>query len=273
MSSPFVVQFDPVAFSVFGFHIHWYGLMYLIAFVAGWWLGRVRTNKPGSSWSTAQMDDLVFYAGLGIILGGRLGYVLFYDLPRFVSDPMLVLQIWKGGMSFHGGFVGVMIAMWFFARRYNKPYWVVVDFIAPLVPTGLLAGRIGNFINGELWGKVTDLPWGMIFPRAGDALTRHPNPLYEALLEGVVMFVVLWWFSSKPRPVLAVSAVFAIMYGGFRFLIEFVRVPDAHIGYLAFGWLTMGQVLSLPLLIAGIIALWWAYNRPLSRGETAPEPE
>ncbi|TDY04312.1 prolipoprotein diacylglyceryl transferase [Thiohalophilus thiocyanatoxydans] len=259
-----VVDFDPVAFELFGLSVHWYGLMYLVGFVGAWWLGRLRARRPDSGWTAAQVDDLLFYAGLGVILGGRLGYVLFYNLGPFFDDPLMLFRIKEGGMSFHGGLLGVMLGLWLFSRKYHKRYFVTLDFVAPLVPLGLGAGRIGNFINGELWGKPTDLPWGMVFPLAGPE-ARHPNPLYEALLEGLVLFVILWWFSSRSRPQRAVSGVFALGYGVFRFAVEFVRTPDAHIGYLAWGWLTMGQLLSLPLILAGLFLLGLAYRRPSRR--------
>ncbi|MCW9023263.1 MAG: prolipoprotein diacylglyceryl transferase [Gammaproteobacteria bacterium] len=254
-----IVDIDPVAFSLFGLKVHWYGLMYLIGFLTAWKLGRMRAAQPDSGWTGQQMDDLLFYGGLGVILGGRMGYVLFYNFSSFISDPLMLLRIWQGGMSFHGGLIGVMVACWLFSRKYNKQYFAVVDFTAPLVPIGLGAGRIGNYINAELWGKPTDLPWGMIFPPAGP-LSRHPTPLYEALLEGLVLFAILWVFSSKSRPVMAVSGVFAVFYSIFRFTVEFWRLPDAHLGYLAWDWLTMGQILSLPLLMVGITLLWLAYR-------------
>lgn len=250
-----VVNFNKAAFSIFGWDIYWYGLMYLAAFVAAWLLGRYRAKQPNSGWNKEQVDDLLFYGGMGVILGGRLGYVFFYNFSAFLDNPMVLFHIRDGGMSFHGGLLGVLGALWLFNRKYHKTYFQVVDFAAPLVPLGLGFGRIGNFINGELWGKPTDLPWGMVFPLAGPE-PRHPNPLYEAFLEGALLFVILWWFSSKPRPVRAVSGMFALFYGIFRFMIEFVRLPDAHIGYLAWGWLTMGQILSIPLMIIGLFLLW-----------------
>lgn len=256
-----VIDFDPVAFTVFGWGIHWYGLMYLLAFVGAWLLGRYRARQPHSGWTVLQVDDLIFYAGIGVVVGGRVGYTLFYNLPVFLHDPLILLRVWEGGMSFHGGLLGVLVALWIFQRRVKKRYFEVVDFFAPLVPFGIFTGRMGNFINGELWGKPTDLPWGMIFPNASDGLLRHPNPLYEAFLEGVLLFAIVWWFSSKPRPMMAVSGLFAICYGVFRFGIEFVRVPDAHIGYLAGGWFTMGMLLTLPLIVVGIILMLLSRNK------------
>lgn len=256
-----IIDFDPIAFTVFGWGIHWYGLMYLLAFIGAWLLGRYRAKQAGSNWKVEQVDDLIFYAGIGVVVGGRIGYTLFYNLPAFLHDPMIMLRVWEGGMSFHGGLLGVLIALWFFQRRFNKRYFEVVDFFAPLVPFGIFTGRMGNFINGELWGKPTDLPWGMVFPSANDGLLRHPNPLYEAFLEGILLFAIIWWFSSKPRPMMAVSGLFAICYGVFRFGIEFVRVPDAHIGYLAGSWFTMGMLLTLPLLVVGLLLLWFSYRK------------
>lgn len=255
-----VVDFDRAAFSIFGWDIYWYGLMYLAAFVSAWWLARYRAKQKGSGWTAEQVDDLLFYGGLGVILGGRLGYILFYNFSEFLNDPSILIAIRGGGMSFHGGLLGVLVAMWLYKRKYQKSYFSVMDFVAPLVPLGLGFGRIGNFINAELWGAPTSLPWGMVFPAAGPE-PRHPTPLYEAFLEGAVLFAILWWFSSKPRPVMAVSGVFAIGYGIFRFLVEFVRLPDAHIGYLAWGWLTMGQLLSIPLIVAGILLLYLKRNK------------
>lgn len=253
-------EIDPVAIHLGRFGIHWYGLMYLVGFVAGWWLGVYRAKRPNSGWQPQEIGDLLFYIALGVILGGRLGYVLFYDFSVYAQHPLQIFAIWTGGMSFHGGLIGVCIAMWLYARRTQRPWLAVTDFLAPLVPVGLGPGRIGNFINQELWGKVTDVPWGMVF-RTGGPQPRHPSQLYEAMLEGVVLFVILWWYARKPRVTGSVSAVFLIFYGLFRFLVEFVRVPDAQLGYLAFGWVTMGQVLSLPMMLGGIGLLWWSRRR------------
>ena len=261
---------DPVAVELGPLKVHWYGLMYLLGFLGFWWLGRRRALKPWSPVTPEQVGDMLFYGALGVILGGRIGYILFYDLPRFLAEPAMLFKVWQGGMSFHGGLIGVILAMLWVGRKYRAGFWRIADFVAPLIPVGLGAGRIGNFINGELWGKVTDLPWGMVFPHAGD-LPRHPSQLYQALLEGLALFLILWVFSSRQRPPAAVSGLFLIGYGVFRFLVEFVREPDAHIGYLAFGWLTMGQLLSLPMILAGLALMLWAYKRAprLSQAKTS----
>jgi phosphatidylglycerol:prolipoprotein diacylglycerol transferase len=262
-------QIDPVALKLGPLQIHWYGIMYLLGFTIGWWLGRLRAREPVRGWQPAEVDDLIFYIALGVVLGGRLGYVLFYDFPHFLDAPLSLFMIWQGGMSFHGGLLGVLIALGWYGYRVRRGFFLVTDFVAPLVPPGLFAGRIGNFINGELWGKPTDLPWAMVFPdpRAGDT-PRHPSQLYEALLEGIVLFAILWWFSRKPRPTMAVSGLFLVTYGLFRFFVEFIRLPDAHIGYLAWGWLTLGQALTLPMIPCGIGLLWWAYSRQHRPKET-----
>lgn len=242
-------EIDPVALALGPLQIRWYGLMYLLGIAGGWFLLRRRAARPGSGWTLQQIDDLVFVSVIGVIVGGRVGSKLFYDLDAWLVDPLSIFEIWKGGMSFHGGLLGVMLAMLYFARKNKMGFFQVADMVAPVVPLGLGAGRIGNFINGELWGKVTDLPVGFLV----NGEIRHASQLYEALLEGLVMFVVLWWLSSTARPRMLVSGMFCLLYGAFRFLVEFVRLPDAHIGYLAWGWLTMGQVLSLPLLALGLI--------------------
>ncbi len=258
-------DFDPVAFSLGPLQVRWYGLMYLFGFLAGWALGRYRAGRPNSTWQAQQVDDLLFYIALGVILGGRVGYVLFYSFDALLSDPLLLIRIWEGGMSFHGGLLGVLAAMALYARKLGRGFFEVTDFIAPLIPPGLFFGRIGNFINGELWGRVSDVPWAMVFhtPGAGE-LPRHPSQLYQAALEGLALFLILWLYSARPRPTMAVSGLFLIGYGAFRILTEFVREPDAHLGYLAFGWLTMGQLLSLPMLLFGAWLMATAHRRARS---------
>lgn len=246
---------SPVAFSIGNINLNWYGLMYLTGFVLGWILGRMRASKPGSGWTKTEVDDLLTGVMLGVIIGGRLGYVIFYDFSSYIKDPLEILKIWHGGMSFHGGLLGALAAFWLFAKSHHRSFLAVSDFVAPLVPEAIMWGRIGNFINGELWGKASDVPWAIIFP-AGGEIPRHPSQLYEALLEGLVLFIVLWIYSSKPHKPGQVSGFFACGYAIARILVEFVRVPDAHIGYLAFGWLTMGQALCLPLLLIGLWLLF-----------------
>ncbi|WP_205341849.1 prolipoprotein diacylglyceryl transferase [Denitrificimonas caeni] len=252
---------DPVAIALGPLKIHWYGLMYLVGIGGAWWLASRRLQRFDASWTKDTLSDFVFWVAMGIILGGRLGYVLFYDLAAYIDNPLLVLRIWEGGMSFHGGFLGVMLAVWLFGRKHNKSLFELLDFIAPLVPIGLGAGRIGNFINAELWGKATDVSWAMVFPTDPEQLARHPSQLYQFALEGVALFVILWLYTRKPRPTMAVSGMFALFYGIFRFIVEFVRVPDAQLGYLAFDWLTMGQVLCIPMILGGIGLIIFAYKR------------
>ena len=249
-------EIDPVIFSIGFVKIRWYGLMYVIGFVIAWFLARRRSRAPWSIIKPKQVDDLIFYCMLGVILGGRLGYVLFYGFENLAADPLYVFRITEGGMSFHGGLIGVMIAMWLFARRLGVRMWGIWDFVAPLAPLGLFFGRIGNFINGELWGKPTDVPWSFNIEGVG----LHPSQLYEALLEGLVLFVIVWTFSARERPYMSVSGLFLMMYGAFRFFVEFYRVPDAHLGYLGFGWVTMGQVLSMPMIVLGAVMFLLAYR-------------
>jgi|TARA_R100000005_G_C5003409_1_gene211715 phosphatidylglycerol:prolipoprotein diacylglycerol transferase len=250
-------QIDPIALSIGPLHVHWYGLMYLFGFLFVWLLGLYRVNK--TEWTRQQLEDLLFYGAVGVIIGGRVGYAIFYDFQANLENPLNIFKIWQGGMSFHGGLLGVLAAFAWFGKKTGKSFFEISDFIAPMVPIGLMFGRIGNFINGELWGKVTDVPWAMVFPGAGP-LPRHPSQLYEAALEGVLLFIILWWFSSKPRPKAAVSGLFLLGYGFFRFLVEFVRIPDAQYGYLAFDWLTMGQILCLPMIVFGIILMIVSYK-------------
>ncbi|SFG91270.1 prolipoprotein diacylglyceryl transferase [Neptunomonas qingdaonensis] len=255
-----VHDIDPIALDLGFIQVHWYGLMYLVGFGAAFWLGGYRARQAGSGWTEEQVSDLIFWGAMGVVLGGRMGYVLFYNFDQFLADPLWLFAVWEGGMSFHGGLLGVLVMIWLFGKKHAKSFMQMGDFVAPLVPIGLGAGRIGNFIGGELWGRAADVPWAVVFPRTADGVARHPSQLYEAFLEGVVMFVVLWWFSSKPRPRMAVSALFLIMYGVFRSFVEFFREPDAHIGYIAFGWLTKGQLLSLPMVVVGVLMLLWAYK-------------
>ena len=250
-------QIDPVAIAIGPLAVRWYGLMYLIAFGIAFLLAhsRIKQGKSGNI-SLAVFDDLFFFCVLGVVLGGRLGYVLFYKPGYYVSHPLEILAVWQGGMSFHGGFLGVLLAMLYIARKYQTRSLVLTDFIAPLIPPGLAAGRMGNFINGELWGRTTDVAWGMVFRGAGP-LPRHPSQIYQFALEGVLLFVILWLYSAKPRPTGAVSAMFLIGYGVLRFGAEFYREPDDFLGLLAFN-LSMGQWLSLPMILAGIAMLAWA---------------
>lgn len=284
-------QFSPVAFSVLGWPIHWYGLTYLAAFLMFLLLGKYRANRlPQLGFKAIELDDILFYGVLGVVLGGRLGYVVFYKPMHYLSNPQDILKVWEGGMSFHGGFIGVVVAMMVYALKTQprRNFFQVTDFIAPLVPLGLASGRIGNFINGELWGRVSDkgYSWLMMFPQAQSAdqdyvaqfpatmtnpvlakaveqfglLPRHPSQIYQFLGEGVLLFIVLWFYARKPRPMMAVSAVFLMGYGAMRFVAEYFRQPDDYLGLLTFG-LSMGQLLSLPMVIGGAALLIWAYKR------------
>ena len=246
---------DPIALEIGPLAVRWYGLMYLVGFLGGWWLGMRRVAQGLSPLTRQQVEDIVFPIVLGVIIGGRLGYVFLYKPDYFLANPLEIVAVWRGGMSFHGGMLGVMLAMAIAGRRYGIAFLNMTDFVAPLVTVGIAAGRLGNFINGELWGRVTDLPWGMVFRHAGPQ-PRHPSQLYEFALEGVLLFVVLWWFSSRPRPRGQVSALFLIGYSLCRFFVEFFREPDYYIGYLALG-LTYGQWLSVVMLAAGIGLFAW----------------
>ncbi len=251
-------QINPIALSLGPVNVHWYGLMYVIAFIVGWMLLRYRASRSGSDWTHVEVNDIVSWVMLGAILGGRVGYVLFYDLAYYMQHPIEILYVWNGGMSFHGGLIGVLIVLFAWGIVYKRRFLETLDFIAPAIAPGLFFGRIGNFINAELWGKTTDVSWGMIFPNAG-ILPRHPTQLYEAGLEGIALFLIVWIFSAKERPEGAVSGLFALLYGTFRIFNEFFREPDAHLGYLYGDWFTMGMLLSLPLIIVGILLIVYSF--------------
>lgn len=280
-------QFDPIAVSLGPFDVHWYGLAYVCAFVTAYALAVYRSRKR-DGWNADMIYDLMFYGALGVVFGGRIGYVLFYQFNELIANPVFLFKVWQGGMSFHGGFIGVMIAMWYVARKYKKSPFETLDFIAPCVPTGLFFGRIGNYVGGELWGRVSDSghSWLTLFPQATRAdfellqanpslqslvvkvdgqylLPRHPSQLYEAFAEGLLLFILLWWYSAKPRPRMAVSALFLLGYGLSRFTIEFFRQPDADQGFILLGWMTKGQILTAPMIIAGLIMLAMAYRRSI----------
>ncbi|MEQ4989101.1 prolipoprotein diacylglyceryl transferase [Proteus vulgaris] len=274
-------EIDPVMFSIGPVSLHWYGMMYLVGFVFALWLANRRAAKPNSGWNKNEVETLLYVGFVGVFIGGRLGYVLFYNLPVFLNDPLYLFKVWDGGMSFHGGLIGVICAMIWFAKRTKRRFFQVADFVAPLIPFGLGLGRIGNFINGELWGRVTlDTPWAFLFPnsRSEDlqlvaqdpstllpiiqeygVLPRHPSQLYEMLLEGIVLFIILNIFVRKNRPVGSVSGLFLIGYGAFRIIVEFFRQPDAQLGL--FSGVSMGQLLSIPMILLGIIFMVWAYRQ------------
>jgi phosphatidylglycerol:prolipoprotein diacylglycerol transferase len=243
---------DPIALQLGPISIHWYGIMYMLAFASAWWLAMRRA--PMAGFSKEQVSDIIFYGAIGVVLGGRIGYILFYQFGAFIKEPSMILRVWEGGMSFHGGLIGVILAVIFCARRQQRSFASIMDFVAPIVPLGLGAGRLGNFIGGELWGRPTELPWGMVFPHV-DQLARHPSQLYQFALEGIFLFILVWLYSAKPRASLQVSGMFLLGYGGQRLVVEFARQPDAHLNFIAFGWLTQGQLLSMPMIALGLYLL------------------
>ncbi len=265
-------NFDPVALSIPEFsllgldigpiNVHWYGIMYLCGFSAAWILGMYRAKQSWTPVVRRQIEDMIFYAAIGVVAGGRLGYVLFYGFSDFLEDPLWLFKLWDGGMSFHGGMIGVMVAMAYYCRKLNKNFVDIMDFGVVLAPLGMGFGRFGNFIGQELWGRETDVSWGMVFPKDPEALARHPSQLYQVFLEGIVLFSVLWWFSRKPRPRGVISGLFLVIYGLGRFIVEFVREPDAHLQFVAFEWMTRGQQLSLPMIIFGGLLIYWGYTHP-----------
>jgi len=253
-------QINPVLLAIGPFKVHWYGMMYLFGFMLAYWLAFVRSKRIDSPVKPEQVEDLILYGAFGVVFGGRIGYVFFYGFEQFLHDPFWLLRVWDGGMSFHGGLLGVLIAMFLYAKKVNSTFFQLTDFIAPMVPVGLGFGRIGNFINQELWGRETDVSWAMVFPNDPLMLQRHPSQLYQFALEGVLLFIILFYFSHKSRPRYAVSALFLLCYGAFRFTVEFFREPDAQIGYEWLGWMTRGQELCLPMIAAGLFLLWYAYR-------------
>ncbi|WP_461517577.1 prolipoprotein diacylglyceryl transferase [Porticoccus sp.] len=250
---------DPIAFALGPLKVHWYGLMYLFGFLAAWRLALKRSERAWSPVRRKQVEDLVVYCAFGVILGGRFGYVLFYNLDKWLSDPLWLFRVWEGGMAFHGGLLGVLVALWLYSRHIQQSFLALGDFVAPMVPIGLGLGRLGNFVGQELWGRPTDAWMGMVFPNDPEQLPRHPSQLYEAALEGLVLFVLLMWFSRKPRPAGMVGGLFLMLYASFRFLVEFVRSPDNHIGFDLFDWMTRGQLLCLPMFALGAGIMLWGW--------------
>lgn len=267
-------EIDPVAISIGAFtvagktigpiEVHWYGLMYLFGFVGCWVLSLYRAKKRDAVINPKQAEDMIFYGAMGLVIGARAGYVLFYNFDAWTKDFFMLFRVWEGGMSFHGGLIGTAVGLLLFARRANRNFFDIVDFVAPFAPLGLFFGRIGNFIGGELYGRPTDVPWAMVFPN-DPGVPRHPSQLYEAFLEGLVLFAILMWFSRKPRPRASVIGLFMLLYGVFRFSVEFVREPDSHIGYDLFNWMTRGQVLCIPMIVVGAGLLIWTYRREPKR--------
>src|SRR5699024_4747784 len=249
---------DPVAFSLGPLDVHWYGLMYLLSFVLGWALAVYRTRLPHIHWQRDEVGDYLFYVVLGVVVGGRVGYMLFYQPDVLLAQPLQLFRVWQGGMSFHGGLLGVLLVSLWFARKTGRAFADVTDFVAPIVPVGLFFGRIANFINGELIGRITDVPWAMIYWQGAEP--RHPSELYEAGMEGLVLLVMVWLFAGRARPRYTVSGLFLLGYGCFRFLLEFYRQPDAFLGFVAFDWMTMGQLLCVPMIIAGVLLLAIPYK-------------
>lgn len=285
MAHPHYPHIDPIIFSLGPLSVRWYGLAYLVAFALCWWLGNRRADRPGSGWNREEVSDVVFFGAVGAVLGGRIGYTLFYGLEKALQDPLFIFRVWEGGMSFHGGMLGAIVGLWWFARNSGRAFLQVADFVVPLVPPGLGLGRLGNFANTELPGRMTDSALGLIYPCSAESIrqihplcvgqwesfARHPSPLYQAFAEGVVLFVLVWWFSSRRRPVGAVSGMFLIGYGVLRFITELFRTPDVQIGFVAFDWMTMGQLLSLPMVVAGILLLLLARGTTTARGAAETE--
>lgn len=256
-------EIDPVAISLGPIGIHWYAISYLAGIGLAWWTMGIRRQRQKRPWSPEQVSDLIFYGVLGVILGGRTGYMLFYNFDALLDHPLSLFKIWQGGMSFHGGMLGVIVAIWVFGRRYNRSFLEIADFVTPSIPLGLGCGRLGNFVNAELPGRVTDVPWAVQFP--GESVARHPSSLYQFFLEGPLLFAILWWYAAKPRPEMATSGMFLIGYGVFRFISEFFRAPDPHIGFVAFHWLTTGQLLSLPMIVIGMGFIAYSYRYNVTR--------
>lgn len=265
-------DFDPVAVALGPLKIHWYGLMYLCAFAFAFWICKLRAKQKRAPFKPSQVDDIIFYVAMGVVVGGRLGYIFFYNFSEFLNNPLILFQVWKGGMSFHGGFLGVVLAITLYCRKHKIAVGDLLDFAALAAPIGLFFGRMGNFIGQELWGRPTDLPWAMVFPADPSGLARHPSQLYEAVLEGLVVFAVIYFYLNIKRPRWAAAALFIILYGSFRFLVEFAREPDAHIGFDLFGWLSRGQLLSLPMIIVGVAVIVWAYKKDLPSANLPKSP-